>query len=117
MKEFFTTDAAVLEEIGNRLAHRRIETGLTQSELARQAGVGRSTVERLEAGNSTQVSSFIRVLRVLGLLEQFVALVPKRGPRPMDLLQAKRKIRQRAAKKTQPSAQKPAREWTWSDDS
>jgi transcriptional regulator with XRE-family HTH domain len=115
MKEFLIADEAILDEIGDRLARRRIESGLTQSALARQAGVSRSTVERLEAGHSTQMSSFIRILRVLGLLEQFVAVIPESGPRPMDLL--KRKVRQRASKKTQLSMAESTREWTWSDDS
>ena len=115
MREFLIADEAILDEIGGRLARRRIGSGLTQSALARQAGVSRSTVERLEAGHSTQMSSFIRILRVLGLLEQFIAVIPKSGPRPMDLL--KRKIRQRASKKTQPSMPESTREWTWADDS
>lgn len=114
MSNFSATDKAVLEEIGHKLARRRIESGLTQSALASQAGVGRSTVERLEAGQSTQMSSFIRILRTLGLLQQFVGIVPEPGLSPMALLKGKRKTRQRASKKTQPSA---SSEWTWSDDS
>jgi len=116
MNESLMTNAAVLAEIGPRLAHRRIESGLTQSALARQAGVGRSTVERLEAGHSTQVSSFIRILRVLGLLEQFLNIVPEPGPSPMALLKGQRKTRKRASRKRQLTVEKPTREWTWSDD-
>lgn len=116
MREYLIAGEAILDEIGSRLARLRIDSGLTQSALARQAGVGRSTVERLEAGHSTQMSSFIRVLRVLGLLEQFVAMVPETGPGPMDLLKRKRKTRQRASTR-QLSVQKSAGEWTWSDDS
>lgn len=116
MNEFLITDQAVLDETGHRLARRRIVSGLTQSELARQAGVGRSTVERLEAGNSTQMSSFVRILRVLGLLEQFAELVPEPEPKPMDLLRHKRKERQRAFSK-RGSVREPAPEWTWGDDS
>ena len=45
------TDDAVLAELGERLAHRRIQQGLTQATLSRQAGVSRSTVDRLERGH------------------------------------------------------------------
>ena len=116
MNEFLITDQALLDELGHRLSRRRIASGLTQSELARQAGVGRSTVERMEAGNSTQLSSFIRILRVLGLLAQFAELVPEPETRPMDLLRYKRKERQRAFSR-RGSVEEPAAEWTWGDDS
>ena len=117
MNNIPATDGAVLEEMGRRLSRQRIESGLTQTALARQAGVGRSTVERLEAGHSTQMSSFIRVLRVLDLLEQFIEIVPKPGPSPMALLKSQRKTRKRASRKQRSSVEKPAPEWTWSDDS
>lgn len=116
MSNIPATGEAILEDIGRRLARQRIDAGLTQTALARQAGVGRSTVERMEAGHSTQMSSFVRVLRVLGLLEQFIDFVPKPGPSPMALLKSQRKTRKRASRKQRLSVEKPAREWTWSDD-
>jgi len=116
MIENLLTDAALLEETGQRLAQRRIDSDLTQAELARQAGVGRSTVERLEAGRSTQLYSFMRVLRILNLLEQFFKLFPKPGLHPMDLVKAQGKIRQRASSKRSP-VQKTASKWAWEDDS
>jgi transcriptional regulator with XRE-family HTH domain len=116
MTKSLATDSTVLDEIGRKLARQRIESGLTQSALARQAGVGRSTVERLEAGHSTQMSSFIRILRVLGLLQQFVEMVPEPGPSPMALLKGGRKNRQRASGKRKRSVEKFARAWTWTDD-
>lgn len=109
------SDAAILATLGQRLARRRIDSGLTQAELARQAGVGRATVERLEAGHSTQMSSLVRVLRVLDLLDALLDVVPAAGPRPMDLLKLRSKARQRAS-----SAGKKARAsgkpWTWDDE-
>ena len=115
MNTFLLTDQAILDEIGQRLTRRRIDSGLTQAELARQAGVGRSTVERMEAGHSTQISSFIRVLRVLNLLEQFFNLFPKPGLHPMDLVKMQGKVRQRASS-SRKRPQEAASDWTWDDD-
>ena len=115
MTQKFLTDQSVLEEIGERLAQRRIEMGLTQAHLATQAGVGRATVERLEAGHSTQMSSFVRILRVLGLLEGFIGLVPEPGPGPMDLLKKRPKLRQRASRARE--AGEAGASWSWDDDS
>lgn len=110
------TDEALLSEIGRRLARQRIAAGLTQSELARQAGVGRSTVERMESGHSTQMVSFIRILRVLDLLENFADLVPETGPGPMDILKNKPHERKRAYS-SRGKVREDTREWTWDDES
>ena len=42
------TDEAVLAETGNRIARYRIDSQVTQADLAEQAGVSKRTVERVE---------------------------------------------------------------------
>lgn len=108
------SDKAVLAEIGHRLGRRRIELELTQADLAREAGVGKRTVERIEAGESTQLSTLVRIMRVLGLLEGLDRLIPEPGPRPMDLLQLRGKERQRASSKKR--LQSKGEEWSWGDE-
>ena len=90
------TDEAVRKELGARLEQRRIELSLTQAELADRAGIGKRTLERLEAGQSVQFTTLIRTLRELDLLENLNALLPEAGPRPMDLLKLQGKRRKRA---------------------
>src|ERR1700753_1482561 len=63
------TDSAVLHELGERLSRRRIDAGLTQAELAHEAGVSKRSVERIEAGESTDFRILLRVMRVLKLLD------------------------------------------------
>ncbi len=116
MIENLLTDEAILAEIGVRLARRRIDAGLTQIALARQAGVSRSTVDRLERGQTTQMSSFIRILRVLDLLSEFTALIPETGPGPMDLLKNKPYERKRAYS-SRGKIREDAPKWTWDDES
>ena len=106
-------DEAVLEELGGRLAQRRLELQLTQAELAEQAGVSKRTIERVEAGATTQMSTMIRILRALDLLGRLETLIPEVGPRPMDLLKLKGKERQRAARKRSEKIDQP---WQWGDD-
>ncbi|MFC1760690.1 helix-turn-helix domain-containing protein [Planctomycetota bacterium] len=110
------TDEAVLVEIGQRLVRLRLDRELTQAQLAERAGVSKRTVERLEAGQSSQMSNLIRILRALGSLEGMNRLLPEAtGPRPMDLLrQQKKKERKRAS-----SRRKKAKDssWQWGDES
>jgi len=107
------TDEAVLAELGARLARRRVELDLTQAAVAKQAGVAKRTVERLEAGATIQLLTLIRVLRFLQLLEGLEALVPEATPRPLELLKLKGKQRQRASRKRVQSHQEA---WQWGDE-
>tara|TARA_R110000822_G_scaffold181982_1_gene321666 strand:+ start:300 stop:653 length:354 start_codon:yes stop_codon:yes gene_type:complete len=108
------TDDAVLSEIGERIARRRLDLQLTQAAVAEQAGIAKRTLERMEAGHSSQLSSLIRVLRVLEAMPGLESLVPESTPRPMDLLKRKGKQRQRASSPR--TRQPPAGPWHWDDD-
>ena len=109
------TDDAILVELGERISSRRLELQLTQAEAAEQAGIAKRTLERIEAGHSAQMSSLIRLLRVLDGLQGLEGTIPESGPRPMDLLRRKGKLRQRASKR-RPS-DRPGKPWTWADES
>ncbi len=108
-------DDALLEALGRRLARRRLALQLTQAALARQAGVSKRTVERIESGAAAQTLSLVRLLRVLDLLQGLDQLVPETGPRPMDLLKLKGKERQRASLRR--DAGSPGDAWSWGEDS
>lgn len=108
-----TSDSAVQKALGDRLARIRLERNLTQTELADQAGVSKRTVERLEGGGSTQLSSFIRICRALGLLERLEQLVPAPVPSPIEQLALRGKRRLRARPRTEPAERKP---WKWGDE-
>jgi len=114
LNELNMGDNAVLAKLGRGLAERRVRMGLTQAELAKQAGIGKRTVERIEAGNSCQTSALIRILRILALQEDLIRIIPPSGPRPMDLLKMKGKERKRASSKNR--ATNPAAKWTWGDE-
>ena len=58
------TDDAVLAELGARIAARRLELQLTQAAVAEQAGIAKRTLERIEAGQTSQLTTLVRVLRI-----------------------------------------------------
>ncbi len=114
------SDAAILAELGSRVAQTRLAFNLTQADLADEAGLSKRTVLRIEAGESTQVTNLIRVLRVLRLLDAFGAAVPRPTASPIEKLrtQARAHARKRASNRTRkPGTSVPlATEWTWKPD-
>lgn len=111
MDKSSTGERALLADLGLRLAQTRVARNLTQMELADAAAVSKRTIERLETGQSVQLSNLVRVLTALGLADHINLLAPASGPRPMDILRHQGKVRKRAstAKAT------PAKPWSWDD--
>jgi transcriptional regulator with XRE-family HTH domain len=107
------TDDAVLAELGARIASRRIELQLTQATVAEQAGIAKRTVEHLEAGHTTQLTTLVRVLRVLDAASGLDNVIPESAPRPMDLLRQKGKVRQRASSRR--PAKPAGKPWRWDE--
>lgn len=112
------SDEAILVELGGRLAQRRIARSLSQAVLATEAGVAKRTVERIEAGESVQVITLIRLCRTLDLMDGWDQWLPEAGPSPMALLkekqigQGRQRARGRRAVPVMKSGEKP---WTWGD--
>lgn len=109
--EQHTSDDAVLAQMGQRMADLRLSLQMTQAQLADTAGVSKRTVERLENGQSVQMTSLIRCLRALGILERIGHVLPDSPVNPILLLerQGKRPRRVRTASKRPPAP------WTWDD--
>src|ERR1700734_2568801 len=101
------TDIAVLHEIGDRLERRRIDAQLTQAQLAEEAGISKRTVERIEAGHSTDFVMLLRVLRVLNLLEALDQSVPDLPQSPLVLLKGRGRTRKRVGHSRRPAAGAP----------
>ncbi len=124
------SDDSILSEIGSRLSRRRLDLGMTQAVLAREAGVSKSTVERVEAGCSVQLSSLIRLMRQLDLVSGLEDTFSSPEPSPLELLKQRGRVRKRGyaprARKAEgnavsegeasPPSSGRAKGWTWGDD-
>ena len=112
------TDEAVLKELGGRLARVRLDRNLTQAELAEQAGVSKRTISRIESGSvATQLSSLVRVCRVLDIVERFDLIVTEPVPSPVEQLKLHGRKRQRASTASAVQNTKAsAKKWRWGDE-
>lgn len=104
------SDAAVLRELGERLARHRLNLDWTQQRLADEAGVSLPTVSRLERGESVSLVNLIRVLRALELLRNLAALVPEPPASPVQQLRTGQPVRRRASRRDE----EPESDTTWS---
>jgi DNA-binding XRE family transcriptional regulator len=109
-----TTPEATLLELSDRLEQHRIEQGISQSELAKLAGVGKRTIERIEKGGDTQLTTLIRIIRVLGLSSRLDQLIPEQKISPMAMLHGKTKLPKRVKHKKDPVLKK--QDWKWGDE-
>lgn len=109
------TDKELLAGIGASLERLRLDRNLTQADLAAQAGVSKSTVERLEAGGSSQLTNLVRILRALDLIESLSLLLPEAPASPVEQVRRRGKVRRRASSPTrrQPAGRAAFR---WGDE-
>jgi transcriptional regulator with XRE-family HTH domain len=109
------SDAACLQELGERLARLRLNRNQTQAALAREAGVSLRTVVRMEQGESVQLTNLLRVLRALGLLENLEVLIPEPAESPLQQLKRQGRIRRRASSHRE-SAEPAEDAWSWGEE-
>lgn len=88
------TDAAILNELGARIASLRLQTNLRQIDVSEQSGLSLDTIKRLEKGQG-KLSSLVSVLRVLHALGALDNFIPPVSLDPISIAKMKGKVRQR----------------------
>ena len=103
------SDQALAAFIGQFIRSKRIEQNITQAQLAKDAGISRSTLVLLEKGETASLSSLLQVLRMLNQLHVLAAfeITPVISP----LLMAKEEMKKRQRVRKNPSSQQPKSDW------
>jgi transcriptional regulator with XRE-family HTH domain len=109
------TDEAALGEIARRVQRARLDRQMTQADLAAAAGVARPTIERFEASGSAQLTTLVRVMRALNLMDRLDAMLPETTVRPIEALETHGQGRKRASRPRKPAAPPPKAPWVWGD--
>jgi transcriptional regulator with XRE-family HTH domain len=83
--------------LGQSLRQLRLRQNIDQRQLAARANVALNAVKRLEGGKGATVTSLVKVLRALGREEWLGTLAPPVTVSPLQMLKARKPVRQRAS--------------------
>lgn len=91
------SDSAILTELGDRMRQERLNQNRTQTEIAETARVGLNVVKRLEGGEGCTLASLVRILRVLGKVDELDSFLPAPGVSPIELARLAGRKRKQAS--------------------
>lgn len=104
------SDDAILRRIGEYIRQQRLDQNKTQSVLALEAGISRSTLSELEHGRRSNLLTLVQVLRSLKLIHVLDIFNSQEQFSPLQLAKLEQEKRQRASK-TGKSDDKPLSDW------
>lgn len=93
-----TSPSEIMNGVSQRMKRRRIDSNLTQRELASKAGVSYGSLRICEETGKASFEAIIKIAFALGAEAEFEALFPARPPRTLDEVIGK-PVRQRVRKK------------------
>ena len=90
------SDTAILENIGKFVRHHRLKQNKSQSQLAQEAGINRTTLVDFEHGKRSNILTLIQLFRALSLLYKFESFQVQYEPSPLQLAKAQEATRKNA---------------------
>lgn len=85
------------QELGRRVKATRINSNLSQEELALHCGISKNSVKNLENGISS-LDSFLRVMNHLGLVGDLLKIIKAEAPQSIEEIKKTEKKRMRVRK-------------------
>ena len=104
-----TLEKGVMTELAKRVKDYRISQNMTQKELAEKSYISEGTLKRFENGSEISLSNFIKILKALGLSQNFDLLIPDQRERPSFYAEDNAARRRVGKKRTKEP------EWEWGD--
>jgi transcriptional regulator with XRE-family HTH domain len=93
-----TSPAEILKGVATRMKRRRIDSNLTQRELASRSGVSYGSLRLFEETGKASFEAVVKIAFALEAETEFEALFPPRPARTLDEIVG-RPVRQRVRKK------------------
>jgi transcriptional regulator with XRE-family HTH domain len=106
------SDTALIKSLGAFVKHHRVQQNKSQAQLAREAGIVRSTLSLFENGENTSLLVFIQLLRALKLLNMLKHFEIKQELSPLQLAKLEHSQKRRVrSKKTEGEKPEPKSDW------
>lgn len=103
MKDSFYSysDKELIRKWGEKLKSLRIESGMSQTELAEKTGMSRSSIAEIEKGRNFSIGSLISISRVLQFMDEFQFFLKEEEYEltPMEIYEKEKKKRKRGGYK------------------
>jgi transcriptional regulator with XRE-family HTH domain len=106
------SDTSLIRSLGAFVRHHRVKQNKSQSQLATDAGIARSTLSLFERGENISLLVFIQLLRALKLLQLLKEFEITEELSPLQLAKLEQKKKIRAGKKN-PESGKPELKADW----
>lgn len=112
---YFLSDIEIKHQIGQKIKSERLRQNVTQENLALNSGVSLSTLKKIENGEISSFTSFLMVIRALGLLDNIESLLEPHVLSPNEYFEMvhsqKKKIRKKASVKKNVKQNNGISEW------
>ncbi len=105
------SEQAILIEIGLRIKQHRISLNITQAELANRCGISPSTEVRIENGEDSKFSNYIKIMSALNMADNLDVMIPEVQP-DFKAIFEQRPARQRVSR----GNKKKTTNWVWGED-
>ncbi|MCY4303624.1 MAG: helix-turn-helix transcriptional regulator [Aestuariivita sp.] len=79
----FIPEDEILKEFAKRLAKIRKAQGYSQTDFAKEAGIGVATLRRIEGGQDSQFETWLKILKALDRVAALDGLLPETFNSPM----------------------------------
>lgn len=107
----YESEWMILKELGSRIKQHRIALNITQSDLAKESRISLSTEIRIENGDDSKMSNYIRIMHALGIIDNIDFFIPDEQP-DFKAIFEERPSRKRASS----SSKKQESTWIWGED-
>ena len=99
MRFDFYTPSEIAAILGKRLKQQRLQQNITQAILAERAGIGISTIARIESGQGGTLDNVIRMASSLGLINELAETFAFKPTTIDEVIATQSPSRQRASNK------------------
>jgi transcriptional regulator with XRE-family HTH domain len=105
-----SSNIAILRTMGEFIRFHRLKQNKTQSQLAEEAGINRTTLVEFEQGKRSNTLTLVQLLRALNQLPVLSSFQIDKEPSPLQLAKLEQKERKRASRNSI-KEEKPKSDW------